>query len=92
MSDDRQTWIRHSFYLALFTAVFHSLQFTASLALWMRNKSPAILSFGLDAFVSVLAALVLASRIQREWRNRFVAYGYMTASAVAFYLAAPITQ
>ena len=88
MSDDRQTWIRHSFYLALFTAFFHSLQFTASLALWMRTKSPAIMSFGLDAFVSVVAALVLANRIQREWRNRFVAYGYMAASAVVFYLGA----
>ena len=88
MSDDRQTWIRHSFYLALFTAFFHSLQFTASLALWLRTSSPAILSFGLDALVSVVAALVLASRIRREWRNRFVAYGYMAASAAAFYLAA----
>ena len=88
MSDDRQTWIRHSFYLAVFTAFFHSLQFTASLALWIRTKSPAIMSFGLDAFISVVAALVLASRIQREWRNRFVAYGYMAASAVAFYLSA----
>ena len=88
MSDDRQTWIRHSFLLALFTAFFHSLQFTASLALWMREKSPAIMSFGLDAFVSAVAALVLANRIQREWRNRFVGYGYMAASAVAFYLGA----
>jgi divalent metal cation (Fe/Co/Zn/Cd) transporter len=88
MSDDRQTWIRHSFYLALFTAFFHSLQFTASLALWMQAKSPAIMSFGLDAFVSVVSALVLATRIQREWRNRFVGYGYMAASAVAFYLGA----
>ncbi len=88
MSDDRQTWIRHSFYLALFTAFFHSLQFTASLALWMRTKSPAVISFGLDAFVSVVASLILASRIQREWRNRFVAYGYMAASAVTFYLGA----
>ena len=86
MSDDRKTWIRHSFYLALFTAFFHSLQFTASLALWMRTKSPAIISFGLDAFVSMQAALVIASRVQREWRNRFVGYGYMAASLVAFYL------
>jgi divalent metal cation (Fe/Co/Zn/Cd) transporter len=88
MSDDRQTWIRHSFYLALFTAFFHSLQCTASFALWARTNSPAILSFGLDALVSIVAALVLATRIRREWRNRFVAYGYMAASAVAFYLAA----
>ena len=88
MSEDRQTWIRHSFYLALFTAFFHSLQFTASLALWMRAKSPAIMSFGLDASVSAVAALVLANRIQREWRNRFVAYGYMAASVVAFYFGA----
>lgn len=86
MSDDRRTWVRHSFYLAIFTAVFHGLQFVASLALWNRTDSPALMSFGLDAFVSAVAALVLASRIQREWRNRFVAYGYLAASVVAFLL------
>lgn len=86
MSDERQTWIRHSMYLAVFTAVFHSLQFLASLALWVRTGSAALMSFGLDAFVSAVAALILATRIQREWRNRFVAYGYMAASVVAFYL------
>jgi divalent metal cation (Fe/Co/Zn/Cd) transporter len=88
MSDDRQTWIRHSFYLALFTAGFHCLQFAASVALWRRTTSPALMSFGLDASVSAIASLVLATRIQREWRHRFVAYGYMAASAVAFYLGA----
>ena len=46
------------------------------------------MAFGLDAFVSAVAALVLALRIQREWRHRFVAYGYMAASLVAFYLGA----
>ena len=86
MSEDRQTWIRHSFYLAVFTAAFHGLQFVASLLLWIKTHSPALVSFGLDAFVSAVAALVLAARIQREWRNRFVAYGYMAASAVAFYM------
>lgn len=86
MPDDRQTWIRHSSYLALFTAAFHALQFVAALALWMRTDSPALMSFGLDSFVSAVAAFVLAARIQREWRNRFIAYGYIAASVVAFYL------
>jgi len=86
MMDDRQIWLRHSAQLALFTAVFHSLQFAASLMLWVRTNSAALMSFGLDALVSVVAALVLALRIQREWRNRFVAYGYIVASAAAFYL------
>ena len=86
MSEDRQTWIRHSVYLAVFTAVFHSLQFVASLVLWAKTDSPVLMSFGLDAFVSAVAAVVLAARIQREWRNRLVAYGYMAASVVAFYL------
>ena len=45
------------------------------------------MSFGLDAFVSGVAAMVLAARIQREWRNKFVAYGYIAASVVAFYMA-----
>lgn len=46
------------------------------------------MAYGLDAVVSAMAATVLATRIQREWRNKFVAYGYMAASAGAFYLGA----
>ena len=88
MTDEREIWIRHFFYLALFTAGFHSLQFLASLALWMSTKSAALMAFGLDAAVSAIAALALAARIQGEWRNKFVAYGYMAASAGSFYLGA----
>jgi divalent metal cation (Fe/Co/Zn/Cd) transporter len=88
MTSEREIWIRHFFYLALFAAAFHILQFTASLALWIRTRSPVLLSFGLDAIVSGVAALILSSRIQREWRNKFVAYGYLAASAGALYLGA----
>lgn len=88
MPDDGQTWIRHSFYLAVFTAVFHSLQFAASILVWIKTDSAALMSFGLDAAVSAVAASILARRIQREWRNRFVAYSYIAASVVAFYLGA----
>jgi divalent metal cation (Fe/Co/Zn/Cd) transporter len=86
MTSERETWIRHFFYLALFTACFHSLQFLASLMLWTRTASAALMAYGLDALVGAASALVLAGRIQREWRNRFVAYGYMAAAAGAFYL------
>ena len=86
MSDERAVWIRHFFYLALFAAAFHSLQFLASLMLWLSTRSAVLMAYGLDAVVSAAAALVLAARIQREWRNKFVAYGYMAASAVALYL------
>ena len=88
MADEREIWIRHFSYLALFAAVFHSLQFLASLMLWMTTRSAVLMAYGLDAVVSAGAALVLAARIQREWRNKFVAYGYMAASAGAFYLGA----
>jgi len=88
MTPEREIWIRHFFYFALFAAVFHALQFLASLTLWMTTRSPALLSFGFDAAVSAIAALFLAARIQREWRNKYVAYGYMLASAAAFYLGA----
>jgi divalent metal cation (Fe/Co/Zn/Cd) transporter len=88
MSSERETWIRHFFYLALFAAAFHSLQFLASLILWTRTESAALMSYGLDAAVSAASALILAGRVQREWRNKFVAYGYMLASAGAFYLGA----
>ena len=46
------------------------------------------LSFGFDAAVSAMAALLLAARIQQEWRNKYVAYAYMLAAAGAFYLGA----
>jgi hypothetical protein len=86
MSEDRQIWIRHSFNLAVFTAIFHALQSVASIAVWTKTDSPALMSFSLDAVVSAAAAIILAARIQREWRNRFVAYGYIAASVGAFYL------
>src|SRR5882762_1046200 len=85
-ADEHETWIRQFFHLALFTAVFHLLEFTASLLLWMSTNSAALMSFGLDALVSAIAALCLAARIEREWRNRFVAFGYLAASAGAVYL------
>lgn len=86
MVTERDTWIRHFFYLALFAAAFHTLQFLASLLLWTTTRSAALMSYGLDAAVSAIAALILAARIRREWRNRFVAYAYMAAAAGAFYL------
>ena len=67
MTNERETWVRHFIYLALFAAAFHGLQFAASLALWTNTNSAALLSYGLDAIVSAVAALVLASRVQREW-------------------------
>jgi len=88
MPDERETWIRHFFQLALFTAGFHSLQFLASLTLWTRTNSAALIAFGLDAAVSAIAAVVLAGRIQREWRNKYVAYGYVAAALGAFLLGA----
>jgi divalent metal cation (Fe/Co/Zn/Cd) transporter len=88
MSSERETWIRHFVYLALFAAGFHSLQFLGSFLLWRNTRSAVLMSFGLDAAVSAFAALVLAMRVQREWRNKFVAYGYMAAGAGAFLLGA----
>ena len=46
------------------------------------------MSYGLDAIISALAALVLAARLEREWRNKFVAYRYMLAAGLSFYLGA----
>src|SRR6266571_8203961 len=88
MTSERETWLRHFLYLALFAAAFHSLQFLASVLLWRTTNAAVLMSYGLDAVVSAVAALVLAARIQREWRNKFVAYSYMAASAFAFYLGA----
>src|SRR5262245_28322640 len=88
MTNERETWIRHFFYLALFAAAFHALQFLASFLLWLNTRSAALMAYGLDAIVSAFAALVLAGRLRREWRNKFVAYGYMAAAAGSLYLGA----
>ena len=93
-ADDRATWIRHSFQLALVTAGFHVLQFLASAVLWSVNGSASLAVFGMDAIVSAFAALFLAARIYRSfetlgenWRSRGVAIGYLTAAAVALVLS-----
>jgi len=83
VTDEREIWVRHFFYLALFTAAVHTLQCSASLLIWRMTDSAVLLAFGLDAAVSAAAALVLAARIQHEWRNKFVAYAYMAASAIS---------
>ncbi len=87
MIDDRQTWLRHFFNLALFTAAVHTLQCSTSLLVWRLTDSAVLLSFGLDAAVSAAAALILAARIQQEWRNKVVAYGYIAASGVTVFFA-----
>lgn len=95
--DERQTWIRHAFYLALLTAFYHTLQFAAGLALYKKTDSPALLTYALDAIVSAPAALILAYRIARhnridilgteeKLRFRLVAFGYMACSLVGLYL------
>src|SRR2546429_5359130 len=88
MIEERAIWIRHFCCLAIFAGTFHSLQFLASVLLWAGTNSAALMAYGLDAIVSAAAALVLATRIPRDWRNRFVAYGYMTAAAGSLYLGA----
>jgi hypothetical protein len=94
MPDDRATWIRHSFQLALVTAGFHLLQFFAAGLLWSVTGSAALAAFGLDSGVSAFAALLLASRIHRSfdtlgdnWRSRGVAVGYLVSSALILFLA-----
>jgi divalent metal cation (Fe/Co/Zn/Cd) transporter len=94
MPDDRTTWIRHSFQLALVTAGFHLLQFLAAAVLWITNGSAALAAFGLDAVVSAVASLILASRIHRSfetladnWRSRAVAYGYLGGAVIVLGLS-----
>jgi len=93
--DDRATWIRHSFTLALLAAAFHFLQCIASAALWNSTRSAALAAFGLDAAVSSSAALRLALGIRRSfemladnWRSRVVGYAYLAAAAMALYAGA----
>ena len=98
-SEDRHTWIRHTFYLALLTAFYHTLQFAAGVALYRKTNSPALLTYALDAIVSAPMALVLALRIARynrtdivgideRWRFRAVSAGYIGAGLAGFFLGA----
>jgi divalent metal cation (Fe/Co/Zn/Cd) transporter len=93
-NDDRTTWTQHSLNLAVFTSVFHILQFSAGLLLWTRTSSPSLISYALDALVSAFASAILAVRIQRshradvrgqqeKGRHRLVAFGYMAAGTAA---------
>jgi hypothetical protein len=88
MTDTRNTWLRHGFLLALATSGFHFLQFICGVALWRTTRSPALLSFGADAFVSAIGAILLASRmdgIEAHGRHRFTGYGYIAAALIALY-------
>jgi hypothetical protein len=94
MADDRATWIRQSFQLALVTAAFHFLQFLAAATLWTVNGSAVLAAFGLDAVVSGFAALVLALRIRHSfetladnWRSRPAAIGYLVGAVVSLILS-----
>jgi len=91
--EDRETWIRQSFSLAMLTAGFHFLQFVCSIALWTESNSVALAAFGLDAIVSGAAALILASRIHKSfdtlsnnWRSRGIGYAYLAAAAAVLYI------
>src|SRR5215475_8891213 len=95
--DERQTWIRHAFYLALLTAFYHTLQFAAGIALYKNTNSPALLTYALDAIVSAPAAFFLALRIARynridivggeeKYRFRLVAFGYIASGLIGLYL------
>ena len=42
LTEEREIWIRHFFYLAIFAAGFHSLQFLASVLLWSATNSAAV--------------------------------------------------
>jgi len=94
MPDERATWIRQSFQLALVTGGFHLLQFLAAGALWTVTRSAALAAFGLDAVVSAYASLVLAARIHRSfetlgdnWRSRSAAFGYLAGAAIALFMS-----
>ena len=93
-SNERSTWIRQSFQLAILVAGFHLMQFMAGISLWVNTGSPAIAAFALDALVSSFAALVLAVRVRRSfdtlgenWRSRAAGAGYLAASLAALVLA-----
>jgi len=94
MPEDRPTWTRQYFQLALVMGGFHLLQFLASVILWRLTDSPALAAFGLDAIVSAFAAFVLARRIRwsfetmgDNWRSRPAAFGYLAGAVIALGLA-----
>src|SRR5438094_10118710 len=77
LTEDREIWIRHCFYLAISAGTFHSFQFLASALLWAVTNSAALLSYDLGPVGSAAAALAMATRIQLARRNKFVADVWM---------------
>ena len=65
MSEETQTWIRHSLFLSALTGFVHLLQAVAGIALWSATSSPVLLAFGLDALVCAGRETILTQRIGR---------------------------
>jgi hypothetical protein len=80
--------------MAFAIAVFHGLQFAASLALWIITESAVIAAFGLDAAVSAWGAAALACGIRGAGDippgrpAGFLGYGYMGAAGLSLCVAA----
>ena len=68
-SDDRTTWIRHSYLLALGTSAFHLLQFVSGTALWRTTGSPVLLAFALDALVSSMGSVLLEELVYQRYND-----------------------
>jgi divalent metal cation (Fe/Co/Zn/Cd) transporter len=66
MSEETQTWIKHSFFLSALTGFVHVLQAVAGVALWSMSSSPVLLAFGLDALICAFRETILTQRIGRH--------------------------
>src|SRR5947199_10386052 len=56
LTEDREIWIRHFFYLAIFAGTFHRCRFLAPVLLCAGTSATGLLSYGLAAGVAAAAA------------------------------------
>ncbi|HEX4998747.1 MAG TPA: hypothetical protein VFY29_11000 [Terriglobia bacterium] len=93
--EDRATWVRHSWRLALVAALVHAAQFVGCALLWRETGSAVLAAFGLDAVVGACGALRLglgiraAGEIPPQRASRVLGYGYAAAAVLTLLIAVP---
>lgn len=66
MTSDRATWLRRGRMLAALTVTYNALEGVIAVVAGLHADSVALLGFGVDSFVEVTSALVVAWRMHDE--------------------------
>lgn len=73
MTSDRQAWLKRGRFLAVVTVAYNILEGVVATVFGVRADSVALTGFGVDSFVEVSSAVVIAWRLHAELRDDGVA-------------------